>query len=120
MLPNPFDALREYQNPKTYPITGNHSFEEGKEYVEGKDYELETFCNLEDSGKPCQSIICNISCAYKVALPLPQQESEDELWLEIFNDLDKWSRAWKGSGDTKPKIQELISQFSITRKPVKP
>jgi hypothetical protein len=43
-------------------------------------------------------------------------DNQDELWNEIFTDLDKWSRTMKSSFDTPIKIKELTSKFTITKR----
>lgn len=51
-----------------------------------------------------------------ITLPNGKQGEQDELWLELFKDLDRWSRSMKGSGDTKIKINDLKSKYIIQKK----
>lgn len=40
----------------------------------------------------------------------------DSVWVELFNDLDKWSRSTKSSKDTPIKINELKQKYTLKRK----
>jgi len=44
------------------------------------------------------------------------EESEDNIWIELFNDLDKWSRSTKSSKDTLVKINELKQKYTLKRR----
>jgi hypothetical protein len=66
---------------KTFPITGSHSFEVGKEYVEGVDFEIAMFdvvtgwrlgYNSKEPGLPPDAI------NKLFAIPLPKEPGQDE------------------------------------------
>jgi len=40
----------------------------------------------------------------------------DSVWVELFNDLDKWSRSTKSSKDTPIKINELKQKYTLKLK----
>lgn len=43
-------------------------------------------------------------------------KSEDDVWWQLFTELDKWSRATKSSKDVSIKIAELKEKYTLKRK----
>ena len=41
------------------------------------------------------------------------KSNENDIWIELFNDLDKWSRSTKSSKDTPIKINELKTKYTL-------
>ena len=108
---------------KQHPITSPHSFEVGKEYVEGKDYRIyligASWC------KTCKDY-AELNCVKDhrssighdrlVAIPLPKEPDEDELWNDVFEQHEKWHESVK---DNRTRAQfniDIMRQFHITKK----
>jgi len=61
--------------------------------------------------------VCDDCKTYAILKEVEQNEySVDGIWVELFNDLDKWSRSSKSSKDTPIKINELKQKYTLKRR----
>ena len=94
---------------KTYDIDGEHSFIEGEEYEEGVHYKLEKL-HVDADGN--EAVIYTVGWK-RVALPLPKQESQDEMWLAVVVESHCAPHTPDGINSV---IDKFKQQFHITRK----
>jgi len=112
-----FDEYKEYlKTLRTIPCSENN-WKDGQELEEGKDYELKYFgIRLHESGweeltkqgyERMEYHAENKDLIKLIAVPIVAQETEDELWFEVWNIC---------SSSQKGKLPKLKSKFTIQRR----
>lgn len=99
------------ENGEVYPISGSHNWKEGQLIEEGKDFKLEeslTDISFSVNGGEPKPHSKNILMKY--AIPIPSVDKEDEVWVELVTEIDRFK-------DSELLYKYLKQSFTISRKP---